>query len=90
MNSLFLYLGNSEHIVWHVCGKTLDAEREWRESPPLDRLMACRRRDTDKIKDVILPYMGGEDVSAENRDDMRFRQYFPRQLVNALHRPPRI
>jgi hypothetical protein len=90
MNSLFPYLSNSKHIVWHVCSKTLNVEWEWRESPPLDRLLAYRRRDTDKIKDMILRSMGGEEVSAENRDGMRFREYFPRQLVNALHHPPRI
>jgi hypothetical protein len=88
MNSLPLYLGNSENIFWHVCSKTPDVERGWRESPPLDRLLACRRRDTDKIKGMTLRSLGGEEVSAENRNGMRSREYFPRQLINALHHPP--
>jgi hypothetical protein len=87
-NSLFPYLDNSEHIVLYTCGKTLDVEWEGRESPPLDRLLAYRRRDTDEIKDVTLPYMGGEEIFTENRDETR--EYFLGQLVNALHHPPRI
>ena len=70
INSLFLYFCNNEHIVWHVCSKTLDIEREWRESPPLDRLLAYCRRDTNKMKGMIPQYIGGEEASAKNRDGM--------------------
>jgi len=35
--SLFLSLDNSEYIVRQVCSKALDPEREWRDTPPLDR-----------------------------------------------------
>ena len=70
MNSPFSHFSNSEYIVWHVYSKTHDAEGGWRESPPLDRLLACRRWDTNKINGVIPRYMGGEEISAKNRDDM--------------------
>ena len=70
INSLFLYFSNNEHIVWRVCSKTLDTEREWRKGPPLDRLLAYCRRDTNKIKRMTLPCVGGEEASAKNRDGM--------------------
>jgi len=70
MNLLFFHFSNGKHTVWHVCSKILDSEGKYRESPPLDRLLADRCRDTDKIDGIILQYMSGEEISTKNRGDM--------------------
>ena len=71
-NSPFPLFSDSEYSVGKVSGDALDREREWRDTPPLDRLSADRRRDTNKSK-AALP-IGDEEVPAENLDGDPLRE----------------
>jgi len=85
---LLLLLSNGEYIVGQVCSKDLDPKMEWRDTPPLDRRSTDGRRDTNESKAVILRSTRSEKIPAEDRDGMKYRYFFQRQLVNAPHYPP--
>jgi len=71
-NSPFPFSSDSKYSVGQVSGDAFDREREWRDTPPLDRLSAGCRRDANESNAIQSP--GEEEVSTDNPDGPRSRK----------------
>jgi len=71
-NPPFLFFGNSEDVIRWVHSKSLEVEREWGDTPPLDRQLARGRWGTKEGDTAILGALGGDEVPTVNRDGMLF------------------
>ena len=72
-HSLFLFFSNGEEIVRWVRGETSEAEREWRDAPPLNRLLARDRWRSEETESLIFHVAVSEEIPAGGRDEMSFR-----------------
>jgi len=75
-NSPFPFYSDSEHGVGQVSGNTLDREpeRDWRDTPPLDRLLANLLMGHEQKQASLSQFMEDEEVSAENLGDAPLRE----------------
>ena len=63
-------------------------EREWRGTPPLDRLFTGGRRKTKEIETIVQIGLGGDEIPAMNRNGVSL--IFLGQIVNRIHCRPHV
>ena len=87
---LFFFFSDDEEIVGWVDGENLGVEREWRDTPPLNRLLTRGRWEAKETESPLFHGAESNEIPAGGRDKMPFKVQFPGQFVNRLHRSPHV
>ena len=69
-HSLLLFFSNGEEVVRRVHGENPGAEREWRDTPPLDRLSARDRWETEETESPIFHAAKNDEIPAGGHEKM--------------------
>jgi len=65
-NSPLIFFSNSKDTAGRVhceCPHS-NTKGKWRDAPPLDRLLTCRRRDTEEMKVTLVGLVRSDEVPA--------------------------
>ena len=84
-NPPFVYFGGDKEITGRVYGITIEAEREWRGTPPLNRFLTGNRRETKEIGIIILGGLERDETPAVNRDGLLSTVLFLGQFDDRIH-----
>ena len=73
-HSLFLMFGKSEKIVGQVHGEILYAEREWRDTPPLDWPLTRDRWNANETGISIFCVGASNEIPAGGPSEMTYKR----------------